>query len=147
MKRFPTIWKRFSLVNRRETRDTGVQNQVATSKLIVGIDTGDTHTHATLPVFLSRDANPCWPGARISHPKRGSLSWPGLRVRTRQGSRDPCLDCRISGATATPFKPLGKHSCIRGRTLGGVPPLSSPLEIIRSKKAQHPRLGVSSNFG
>lgn len=89
-----------------------VQNRVATGKLIVGIDTGgeggaEACTHTTLPVFLSRDANPCWPGARISHPRRGSLSWPRLRVRTRRGSRDSCLDCRISGAT--PLKSLGKQ--------------------------------------
>lgn len=91
------------------------------------------HTHKTLPVFLSRDANPCWPGARISHPRRGSLSWPRLRVRTRRGSRDSCLDCRISGAT--PLKSLGKQpkGYIGGRTLGEASLHSlSPLPLKQS---------------
>lgn len=61
------------------------------------VDEGKTGVHA-IPRVLARRANACWLGARISQPRRRSLSRPGLRVRTRQGSRAACFDCRIPGA-------------------------------------------------
>lgn len=103
------LWKRCH-------RCKSAWNQAQSGNAVVSlvdrhVDGRKTDTR-TISCVLARHANPCAglvPGLVIR-----DVDLSRLRVRTRQGSRAPCLDCRISGVP-TPSKPKGKPRYIETR--------------------------------